>query len=303
MKRQELKVFQSNKFTESRQEFTLNEKRVMQFIIAKIKPIDTEFIEYVLPISEIADMANITADNMYKFGKTLMISMIGKFILLEDEKTQRAKAFNYFHHIDYHNGEITIQLHEYVHHLFLELKKDKINFTAYELTEFMTLTSTYAQRIYELLKQYNRSKNRERTIELKELRNMLAIEENKYTRFGNFRVNILELAHKLIEENTTLRYKWEATTKRGRKIHSIRFYEIHTAGKESPTELQEQAFIENYIGQEIYNEELSSYFTISEIKKEEENYIITDKETNIAYSYKNLEALQESIAKAIMHKI
>jgi len=303
MRKQELKVFQSNKFTESRQEFSLNEKRIMQFIIAKIKPTDTEFIEYVIPVSEIADMAKIDTKNMYREGKNIMTSMLSKFILLEDKENLRIKGFNYFHHLDYHNGELTVQLHEYVHHLFLELKKDKINFTAYELTEFMMLTSTYAQRIYELLKQYNRSKNRERTIEIKELRNMLAIEENKYPRFGNFRARVLELSHKLIEENTTLRYKWEAITKRGRKIHAIRFYEIHTAGKESPTELQEKAFIENYVGQEIYNEELSSYFTISKIKKEEENYIITDKETKTSYRYKSLEKLQESIAKAIMNKI
>jgi len=303
MKRQELKVFQSNKFTESRQEFSLNEKRIMQFIIAKIKPTDTEFEQYVIPVSEIADMANIDTKNMYRESKEIIISMLSKFILLEDKKTQRIKGFNYFDELDYFDGELTVKLHRNVHHLFLELKKDKINFTAYELTEFMMLTSTYAQRIYELLKQYNRSKNRERTIELTELRNMLAIEDKKYTRFGNFRVNVLELSHKLIEEKTTLRFKWETVVKRGRKVHSIRFYEIHIAGKESPTLLQEKAFLLNYVGQEIYNEEVSSYFIISEIKKEEESYIIKDKETKILYRYKSLEALQENIALAILNKV
>lgn len=273
----------------------------MQFIIAKIKPTDTEFIKYVIPITDIADMANIDSKNLYREGKKMMTSMLSKFILLENNKVKRAKGFNYFHHLDYFNGELTVQLHEYVHHLFLEIKKDKVNFTAYELTEFMTLTSTYAQRIYELMKQYGRSKQRERTIVVLELREMLNIDIKKYTRFADFRKRILELSHKIIEKNTTLRYEWEGVTK-GRKIHSIRFYKIHEVGKESPTELQERAFLENYINDEIYNEEFNTYLTIKKITKEKKVYTVIDKFDDISYSYPSLENLQENIAKAMMNK-
>jgi plasmid replication initiation protein len=301
MKTTKLKVFQSNKFTESRQEFNLNEKRIMQFIIAKIKPTDTEFRQYIIPIAEIANMANIKPNNMYTFGKTLMISMLGKFILLEDKENKQIKGFNYFHHLDYADGKLTVQLHEYVHHLFLELKKDKVNFTAYELTEFMMLTSTYAQRIYELIKQYSMSKNRERIIEISELRNMLAIEDKKYKLFSNFRKRVLELSHKLIEENTNLRYKWKTITERGRKVHAIHFYEIHIAGKESPTKLQEKSFLESYIGKEIYNNEINSFIIIKNIENNKDgSYYIQSKYDEVYYTYKNLATIQECIAKTLL---
>lgn len=303
MKKTNLTVFQSNKFTESRQEFSLNEKRVMQFVIAKIKPTDTEFKAYTIPLVEIAELADITPNKLYTTGKELMQSMLGKFILLEDEKNLRLKGFNYFEELDYGEGELTVKLHRHVHHLFLELKKSKKGFTAYELTEFMTLTSTYAQRIYELMKQYSRSKQRERTIEVTELREMLGIDNKKYTRFADFRKRVLELSHKLIEENTTLRYKWEGITKRGRKIVAIRFYDIHITGKEKPTDLQEKAFLENYADQEIYNEELNTYLTIKEVTKlENGRYLVTDKFDGIGYEYKSLELLQSCIAKATVQK-
>jgi len=302
MKNKNLKVFQSNTYTMSKQTFSLNEKRVMQFIIAKIKPTDTEFKRYDIPISDIADMAKISIDNMYPFAKNLMVDMVTKFILLQDEEKQRLKAFNYFTELEYQSGVLTIELNRNIHQLFLQLKQTKTAFTAYELTEFMTLSSSHAQRIYELVKQYGRSKQREREIEVSELKNMLNI-DGKYKLYSDLRKAVLEYSHKHIEENTNLRFKWKGITKKGRKVHSIRFYEIHEAGKESPTELQEKAFLENYIGEEIYHNEFATYLTIKAIEKNKnDTYSIHSKDDNIWYDYSSLKELQESISKAQVQK-
>jgi plasmid replication initiation protein len=303
MKKENLKVFQSNKFTESRQGFSLNEKRVMQFIIAKIKPTDRDFKEYVIPIVEIADMANIDSKNMYKEGKRLMSSMLGKFILLEDENSRKLKGFNYFHHLSYDDGKISVRLHEFVHELFLQLKEDKINFTAYELTEFMTLPSTYAQRIYELLKQYGRSKGRERTIKLSLLREMLDIEDNKYMRFGNFKSRVLDLSKKLIEEHTTLRFDYKTVCRRGRKVDSIRFYKIRIEG-EDLSAIQEDELMKNYIGDEIYNEEFNTYLKIKNVERigNSGRFNIQSEFDEEWYEYGSAMKIQESIARALTHR-
>jgi len=302
MKTNNLKVFQSNTYTMSKQRFSLNEKRVMQFIIAKIKPTDTEFKRYEIPITEIANMANLKGDHMYSFAKILMVDMVTKFILLQDEKQQRLKAFNYFTELDYQSGVLTVELNRNIHQLFLQLKQNKEAFTAYELTEFMTLSSTHAQRIYELLKQYGKSKQRERTIELDELRSLLNIED-KYKLYADFRKRVLEYVHKHIEENTALRYKWESITKKGRKVVAIRFYKIHEAGKESPSEIQEKAYLESYIGEEIYHKEFNTYLKIKEvIKNKDKTYTVIDKFDSTAYHYQSLQELQECIAKAQIQK-
>jgi plasmid replication initiation protein len=281
----------------SKQTFNVNETRVMQFIIAKIKPTYTEFRRYEIPIVEIADMAKISTKNMYPFAKTLMTNMLSKFIILQDEE-KRMKGFNYFTELVYENGTLTVELNRNIHHLFLQLIENKTNFTAYELTEFMTLSSSHAQRIYELLKQYGKSKQREREIDVLELKKMLNIED-KYKLYANFRKVILEYSHKHIEANTNLRFKWEGITKRGRKVVAIRFYEIHEAGKESPTELQEKALLQNYHGEEIYHQEINIYLRIKDVKKnKDKSYSVHSKDDDTWYDYKSLKELQESIGKA-----
>lgn len=303
MKNKDLEVFQANSFIESRQSYTLQEKRLLSTIISFVKPTDTNFITYDFSIKEWADLTGKTKENFYQIADDVTDGLMGKIIKIDKIGKDGKKAFKKFHVMstaNYEDGVLELEISKDMNDIFLQLQSKK-NYTHYELIEFVTLTSTHAQRIYELIKQYQHSKNRKRTIGLFDLKTMLGIED-KYKEFKEFRRKVLNVALKQIEEHTTLRYKWQGV-KRGRKIHSIEFYEIHIAGKENPTELQEKAFIENYIGQEIYNEEISSYFTISEIKKEEENYIITDKETKISYRYKSLEKLQESIAKAIMNKI
>ena len=302
MKNKNLKVFQANTYTMGKHTFNLNEKRVMQFIIAKIKPTDTEFKRYEIPIVEIADMAKISTANMYPFAKNLMYEMITKFILLEDKANDHIKAFNYFTELEYQSGVLTVELNRNIHQLFLNIKKSKTHFTAYELTEFMTLSSVHAQRIYELVKQYSRSKQREREIELSELKKMMNI-ENKYKLYSDFRKVVLEYSHKHIEEHTNLRFKWKGVTKRGRKVLAIRFYDIHEAGKESPTELQEKAYLEDYEGGEIYNAEFNTYLTIKEIiKNKDKTYTVIDQFDGSGYDFQSLAKLQDGIAKAQIQK-
>ena len=301
MKTKNLKVFQSNTYTMSKQTFNLNEKRVMQFIIAKIKPTDTEFRRYEIPIVEIADMANISTKNMYPFAKTLMTEMVSKFIILEDKEQELLKAFNYFTEIEYKSGVLTVELNRNIHQLFLGIKRDKTHFTAYELTEFMTLSSVHAQRIYELLKQYSKSRQREREIELLELRKMLNV-EGKYKLYSDFRKIVLEYTHQHIEKHTNLRFKWEGITKRGRKVVAIRFYDIKEVN-EDIEKLREEAFLDSYKGAEIYHETYNTYLTIKKvISNKDKTYTVIDKFDGVGYDYADIKTLQQSIAKATMHK-
>jgi len=298
MKTKNLKVFQSNTYTMSKQTFNVNEKRVMQFIIAKIQPTDTEFKRYEIPIVEIADMAKISTKNMYSFAKTLMVDMLSKFIILQDEQ-KRMKGFNYFTELVYENGILTVELNRNIHHLFLQLIENKTNFTAYELTEFMTLSSSHAQRIYELVKQYSKSKQREREISILDLKEMLDIED-KYKLYSDFRKRILHFSKEHIEEHTNLRYKWEGVTKRGRKVVAIRFYEIHEAGQESPTKIQEYAMILDYVGDNIHVKEFNLYVEIKEIEINKDKSYSIKAPDSTWYKFKNKKALKEGIKEALL---
>jgi len=303
MKTQKHEVCQANAFVESRQTYTVNEKRLLSTIISFVKPTDFKFIEYEFSIKEWADLTGKTKENFYQIADSVTDGLMRKIIKVDRVGKDGRKAFKKFHVMstaDYEDGILRLEISKDMNDIFLQLQARK-NYTHYELAEFVTLTSTHAQRIYELVKQYQHSKHRERKIELSEIREMLGI-EGKYKVFKDFRRYVLDIALKQIEEKTSLRYKWEGI-KKGRKIHAIRFYEIHIAGKESPTELQEKAFLESYIGEEIYNEKFNSYLTIKEIVKEKNgSYLVIDKFDGVGYEYESLEQLQECMAKAQVQK-
>jgi len=300
MKRKDLEVYQANSFVESRQTYTVYEKRLLSTLISFVKPTDKELIEYELSIKDWAKTLKVSPNGLYQIADEITTGLMMKIVAIKDPK---ALTFEKWHVLDkakYAEGVLTLKISKDMNDIFLQLQATK-NFTHYELAEFVTLTSTHAQRIYELVKQYQHSQHRQRIIELSELKKMLGIED-RYKEFKFFRRDVLDVALKQIEKYTTLRYKWKGI-KRGRKIHKIEFYEIHITGKENPTDLQEKAFLENYADQEIYNEELNTYLTIKKVTKlENGGYLVTDKFDGIGYKYLNLEVLQSCIAKATVQK-
>lgn len=300
MKHKDLEVYQANSFIESRQTYSVNEKRLLSTLISFVKPTDTELIEYELSIQDWAKTLKVSPKGLYQIADEITTGLMMKIVAIKDPEALTFEKWHVLDRAKYSEGILTLKISKDMNDIFLQLQATK-NFTHYELAEFVTLTSTHAQRIYELLKQYQHSQHRKRTIELEELKKMLGI-ENSYKEFKEFRKYVLNVALKQIEAHTTLRYKWQGI-KRGRKIHKIEFYEIHITGKESPTELQEKAFLENYANQEIYNEEMHTYLTIKQVSKlQSGEYLVTDKFDGIGYKYQSLKQLQNCIAKATIQK-
>lgn len=107
---------------------------------------------------------------------------------------------------------------------YLELKK---HFTKYSLAEYLSLPSTYSQRIYEILRSWGECAVTE--IGVSELHEMLRTPPSMRKTFGMFRNRVLEKAHSDITTLTQMRYEWEAVTesgqplKRGRPVVKVRF--------------------------------------------------------------------------------
>ncbi|TCB47051.1 RepB family plasmid replication initiator protein [Acinetobacter sp. ANC 4779] len=94
-------------------------------------------------------------------------------------------------------------------------------FTKYELQQISNLTSAYAVRLYELLIAW-RSTGQTPVIELTEFRKKIGVLDDEYTRMGNFKDRVLNLAIVQINEHTDIKVKCEQH-KKGRNISGFSF--------------------------------------------------------------------------------
>jgi plasmid replication initiation protein len=110
-------------------------------------------------------------------------------------------------------------------------------FTKYELQQISELSSAYAVRLYELLIAW-RSTGQTPVIELAEFRQKIGVLEDEYTRMGNFKDRVLNLAIAQVNEHTDIRVKCEQH-KKGRNISGFSFTfkqkKVITANSKTPT--------------------------------------------------------------------
>jgi len=94
-------------------------------------------------------------------------------------------------------------------------------FTKYELQQISELSSAYAVRLYELLIAW-RSTGQTPVIELAEFRQKIGVLDDEYTRMGNFKDRVLNLAIAQVNEHTDIKVKCEQH-KKGRNISGFSF--------------------------------------------------------------------------------
>lgn len=94
-------------------------------------------------------------------------------------------------------------------------------FTKYELQQISNLSSAYAVRLYELLIAW-RSTGQTPIIELADFRKKIGVLDDEYTRMGNFKDRVLNLAIAQVNEHTDINVRCEQH-KRGRNISGFSF--------------------------------------------------------------------------------
>ena len=110
-------------------------------------------------------------------------------------------------------------------------------FTKYELQQISELSSAYAVRLYELLIAW-RSTGQTPVIELAEFRQKIGVLDDEYTRMGNFKDRVLNLAIAQVNEYTDIKVKCEQH-KKGRNISGFSFTfkqkKVVTTNNKSPS--------------------------------------------------------------------
>lgn len=213
------KVVKSNDLIQkSRFELSLQEQKIILFLISKIKPNDKEFEEYEFSIREFCRLCGIDYDNgkNYKNVKDAIKKLSDKslWVTLDTGKEVLLRWVTGAS-VDEKSGMIKLCLHNFMKPYLLELQS---RFTQYGLVYILGMKSQYAVRLYELLKSYE---YRGRwLVEVDKLKKLLSAEN--YGRYVDFKRFVLEIALREISELSDIHVDYEAI-KSGRRYVKIEF--------------------------------------------------------------------------------
>jgi len=210
-------ITQSNQLVEARYNLSLGEQRLILAMIAKIQPDDEDFKPYKVSIGELADFLGIAKGSAYHECKKITKSLLGR--VLEIQEPGRLLQTGWVSSADYIDGTgmVNLSFDPLLKPYLLQLKG---NFTSCKFEMLLSFKSQYTMRVYTLLKQYDRLKERE--IELGQLREMLGIRNTQYDLYSNFKNRILVPIQRELARKADLYFEFDEI-KFGRRVSAIHF--------------------------------------------------------------------------------
>lgn len=209
------KIDKSYDLINSRYSLSVVQTKILLSVISLIRPDEKHFKEYNIPISEFSFL--VENDNYTRLRKEVKALMSQVLEINKDNGDWL--LFNWFSKAHYKakEGIITFKIDSDLKPYLLELQK---NFSSYYLANIMRLTSEYAIRIYEMMKQYQKIGSR--TIELSELHELFQTPKSYKAKYNNFKTKVLEQALKDINTKTDIKIEYKEI-KTGRSVTAIHF--------------------------------------------------------------------------------
>jgi plasmid replication initiation protein len=216
-------VVKSNELIQkSRFNLSLQQQKIILYLISQIEPNDEDFKTYEFSITEFCRVCGISLDSGKNYSdlKAAVKSIADKSLWVTlangDESLLRwiEKA-----KITAGGGTIQIRLDDDMKPFLLQLKE---NFTKYELVYTLHFKSKYTIRLYELVKSihYHELQEYKRRYSVDDLRRLLGAET--YPDYKNFKQRVLTPAIAEINEYSDKTLMMEEVRK-GRKIVYIEF--------------------------------------------------------------------------------
>lgn len=217
----------------SRYSLTLEEQRILLYLISKIKPTDKEMKRQEIDIKDYCKVCGIRLDDipaMYNFIKRTIKNLADKSFWLTIEEENKDTLLRWIDKatIYKNNGKISIRLCEDLLPYLIQVKN---NYTQYTLASVIVMKCKYSARLYEICKSYLHFYNREsyethKEYTIDELMNLLGIDgKTKETYQKNvtmFKKNVIEKSLAEINEYTDLRVDIDYIRQKS-KITGIRF--------------------------------------------------------------------------------
>jgi len=214
--------YQPNAITESRQEFTEMEKRIVVLGINQIRDIVKSWqpghnLSLVIPYSELTEKHHVKVS-------AAAGTLTSKKIIYQDFTNPNDPQFDYIvpfprvRSVKQHGKRyLELTMLADVVPSFTELGK---RYTAYSIEKMLSLSSVYAQRMYEIISMFYGRGQRAFTYEVSQLRNALNYPANHD--YYDFKRKALETAQKELEK-TGLHFEFTASAHKGKAVTELTF--------------------------------------------------------------------------------
>lgn len=205
----------------SRFNLSLQQQKIVLYLISQITAFDEEFKLYEFSINEFCRVCGIddTSGKNYTDLKAAIKEIADKSLWITIENEETLLRWIEKPYINRNSGTIKIRLDEDMKPYLLQLKQ---NFTQYELLWTLHFRSKYTIRLYELIKSihFHELESYIRDFTLEELRRMLGAEN--YNTYQTFKSRALLPAIKEINAYSDKNLVYEPI-KKGKAVVKIRF--------------------------------------------------------------------------------
>ena len=196
-------------------ELTLTEKRIMLYLISKIKPEDEGFKYYRVNTSEFASMLPHDGNNETMQCMNACDRMQDKKISVDfgDHITQTRLILKSKYFVG--QGFFEVVLDDELKPLLLQLRE---HFTSIYIKNALQLTSVNAVRLYEILKSWESTGKLVTTPD--KLKEMMGL-DGKYEKFSQLKANCLKPIFKQIKDKTELEVTSMKEKRQGRRVVEV----------------------------------------------------------------------------------
>ena len=218
-------VVKTNQLNSALQNLSLPEIRIIQLAIVDARETNTGLsTDKPLRIDALryAEIFETTRQNGYQRMKDAEENLFNRRFSYVDERGKLVKS-RWVQQVTYLDDEGAIEL---VFTLAVVNGISRIDgaedfFTSYLLEQTASMDSIYSVRLYELLVQWVAAKQTP-LFDLDNFRYQLGVEDHEYKRMGNFKLRVLDLAVKEINEKSDIKVSY-SQVKKGRTITGFKF--------------------------------------------------------------------------------
>ena len=220
----EYQITVSNAINEMRRlDMGLEENRIYLSYLAKIDPTDIRTRRVVYPLKEFKKIMNIPADTSTERMKEYTASLLSH-VITESDGNGGYRQYQIFSECEVKQDSlgqwnIYITAHDKLVPYLFNLKS---MYFSYKLWNVRRLDKPTHIRLYEILKQYERTRTQTLTISIADLKHRLDLNPDDYSRFDNFNSKIIKPCQKVLTEKTDITFDVEKI-KDGRAVTGLKF--------------------------------------------------------------------------------